>query len=193
MLSKRLPSKELELLLSSLPFTKDISTATPRELCRFLVWKDRKEKYPYICPVRAIDLYVAFANRIGIDLTGGFLFRPTSSDGTVTDKPFSSSAADARLKHYLREDEIGGAASLHSFRSGCAITLALSGTELQDIMGHVGWHNRSATVYYMQLSKVMSAGSPSSVLTGQTVNIEDPGIFYDQCNNLRHFTPVFPR
>ena len=33
--------KELELFLSSLPFRKDISTATPRELCRFLVWKDR--------------------------------------------------------------------------------------------------------------------------------------------------------
>ena len=98
---------------------------------------------------------MAFAKRIGIDLTGGFLFRPTSSDGTVIDKPFSSSAADARLKHYLREGEIGGAVSLHSFRSGCAITLALSGTELQDIMGHVGWHNRSTTAYYMQLSKVI--------------------------------------
>ena len=130
---------------------------------------------------------MAFAKRIGIDLTGGFLFRPTSSDGTVIDKPFSSSAADARLKHYCR------AVSLHSFRSGCAITLALSGTELQDIMGHVGWHNRSTAAYYMQLSKVMSACSPSSVLTGQTVNIEDPGIFYDQCNNLRRFTPAFPR
>ena len=153
----------------------------------------RRSKYPDICPVRAIDLYVAFAKRIGIDLTGGFLFRPTSSDGTVIGKPFSSSAADARLKHYLREGEIGGAVSLHSFRSGCAITLALSGTELQDIMGHVGWHNRSTAAYYMQLSKVMSAGSPSSVLTGQTVNIEDPGIFYDQCNNLRRFTPAFPR
>jgi len=153
----------------------------------------RRSKYPDICPVRAIDLYVAFAKRIGIDLTGGFLFRPTSSDGTVIDKPFSSSAADARLKHYLREGEIGRAVSLHSFRSGCAITLALSGTELQDIMGHVSWHNRSTAACYMQLSKVMSAGSPSSVLTGQTVNIEDPGIFYDQCNNLRRFTPAFPR
>ena len=106
---------------------------------------------------------------------------------------FSSSAADARLKHYLREGEIGRAVSLHSFRSGCAITLALSGTELQDIMGHVGWHNRSTAAYYMQFSKVMSAGSPSSVLTGRPVNIEDPGIFYDQYNNLRRFTPAFPR
>ena len=136
---------------------------------------------------------MAFAKRIGIDLTGGFLFRPTSSDGTVIDKPFSSSAADARLKHYLREGEIGRAVSLHSFRSGCAITLALSGTELQDIMAMLVGTIILPQIKNMQLSKVMSAGSPSSVLTGQTVNIEDPGIFYDQCNNLRRFTPTFPR
>lgn len=36
--------KELEFFLASLPFPKDISTVTPRELCRFLVWKDQKGK-----------------------------------------------------------------------------------------------------------------------------------------------------
>ena len=36
--------KELKLFLSSLPFSWNISTATPYELCRFLVWKDRKGK-----------------------------------------------------------------------------------------------------------------------------------------------------
>ena len=35
----------------------------------------RRNKNPDICPVRAIDLYVGFAKRIGINLTGGFLFR----------------------------------------------------------------------------------------------------------------------
>ena len=144
----------------------------------------RRNKNPDICPVRAIDLYVAFAKRIGIDLTGGFLFRSTSSDGTVIDKPFSSPAADARLMHYLRDGAIGGAVSLHSFRSGCAITLALSGTELQSF-----YHSVSHATF----KSYMSAGSPSSVLTGQTVNIGDPGIFYDQCNNLRRFTPAFLR
>ena len=36
--------KDLEFFLASLPFPKDISTVTPRELCRFLVWKDQKGK-----------------------------------------------------------------------------------------------------------------------------------------------------
>ena len=34
------------------------------------------------CPIKAIDLYVAFAKGIGVDLTNGFhLFRPTSPGG----------------------------------------------------------------------------------------------------------------
>ena len=36
--------KELESFLASLPFPRDISTASPRDLCRFLVWKDQKGK-----------------------------------------------------------------------------------------------------------------------------------------------------
>ena len=36
--------KDLESFLDSLPFPKGISTTTPCDLCRFLVWKDRKGK-----------------------------------------------------------------------------------------------------------------------------------------------------
>ena len=36
--------KELESFLASFPFPTDISTAPPRDLCRFLVWKDQKGK-----------------------------------------------------------------------------------------------------------------------------------------------------
>ena len=54
-----------------------------------------------MCPVKAIDLYVAFAKGIGVDLTNGFLFRPTSPGGEIVDKPFSYSAADSRFNAYL--------------------------------------------------------------------------------------------
>lgn len=66
------------------------------------------------------------------------------------------------------------------------------GIKLRNIMSHVGWHNRSSAAYYMQLSKVMSASSLSSVLPGQT-NDWGSGDFYGQCNSLRHFTPAFTR
>ena len=84
-----------------------------------------------------------FAKRIGIDVTSDFLFRSTTSDDAVIDKPLSSSASDARLKLYSSEAGLDGSVTVHGFRSGCAITFALSGTDLQHIMGHVGWHYRS--------------------------------------------------
>ena len=91
------------------------------------------------------------------------------------------------------EGHLTQAATLHGFISGCAITLALTGVDLQDIMGHVGWHSHSTATYYIQLAKVMSANSASSTLTGQEVNIVDPGVLYKDCNSLKIFVPAFPR
>ena len=45
--------------------------------------------------------------------------------------------------------------TLHGFRSGCAITLALTGADLAEIMDHVGWTRRHTALYYMQLAKVL--------------------------------------
>ena len=90
----------------------------------------RRNKNLAVSPIKAIDLYVAFAKGIGIDLTNGFLFRPTSPDGGIVDKPFSSSAADSCFKPYLDEGHLTPAGTLHGFRSGCAITLALTDTKL---------------------------------------------------------------
>ena len=153
----------------------------------------RRNQNADICPVKAIDLYVTFAKGIGIDITSGFLFRPITPDGGIVDRPFSSSAADSRFRVYLDEGNLAQAATLHGFRSGCAITLALAGAGLQDVMGHVSWRHRSTATYYMQLSKVMSTNSPSTTLSGREVNIADTGVLYQNCNSLKDFIPAFPR
>ena len=59
--------------------------------------------------------------------------------GGVIDAPFSFSAAEARFKVYLKEMGADGGETLHGFRSGCVMTLALSGVELSEIMDHDGW------------------------------------------------------
>ena len=46
----------------------------------------------------------------------------------------SSSAAEARLKGYLQEMGSDNGETLYGFRAGCAITLALSGAEVSEIM-----------------------------------------------------------
>lgn len=51
---------------------------------------------------------------------------------------FSSSAAEARLKVYLKEMKADDGETLHRFRSGCAIALALTGAGLSEIMEHIG-------------------------------------------------------
>ena len=56
-----------------------------------------------ICPVQGIEHYMALAQQLRIDLTRGYLFRPTTPQGGILDAPFSSTAAEARLKGYLRE------------------------------------------------------------------------------------------
>ena len=83
-------------------------------------------RYPNsaLCPVRAIEEYVAYARSLGIGLTHGYLFRPTDQRGHVIDRPLSSAAAEHRLKLYLKEARIDAGETLHSFRSGCALTLA---------------------------------------------------------------------
>ena len=86
-----------------------------------------------ICPVNAIEEYMVISRQLQIDLTTLYLLRPTKPPQG------SSSAVEARLKVYLKEMGADDGGTLHGFRSGCAITLALSGVQLSEIMNHVGW------------------------------------------------------
>ena len=52
--------------------------------------------------------------------------------------------------------------TLHAFRSGCAITLALSGVELTEIMDHAGWTRRHTATHYLQLAKVLNPSGASA-------------------------------
>ena len=80
-------------------------------------------------------------------------------------EPLSSSAAEARLKTYLKEMGSDNGETLHGFRSGCAITLSLSGVELSEVMDHA--------LYYLQLAKVLNTSGASTRLAQV-----DPGFRY---------------
>ena len=45
---------------------------------------------------------------------------------------------------HLKEAGINEGETAHRFRSGCAITVALSGSALVDVMSHVGWERSHA-------------------------------------------------
>ena len=82
---------------------------------------------PQLCPVRAIETYVAVATELRVTLSNSYLFHPTNHQGHIVNKPLTSSSAEARLKYYLKDAKIDEGETLHGFRSGSAITLALSG------------------------------------------------------------------
>ena len=80
--------------------------------------------------------------------------------------------------------------TLHGFRSGCAITLALTGADLSEIMEHVGWARRHTALYYLQLAKVLKHDGPSRRLaTPSAENVVAP---WQDVNQLKRFVCAFP-
>ena len=96
----------------------------------------RRNAQAEICPIRGIERYMEVAREIGVDLTRGYL------DLGIKNAPLTSSAAESRLKGYPKELKADSGETLHGFRSGCAITLALTGADLTEIMDHLGWTRR---------------------------------------------------
>ena len=143
-----------------------------------------------ICPVQGIEYYMTVAQYLRIDLTRGYLFRPTTPEGGILDAPFSSSAAEVRLKGYLQEMGSDNGETLHGFRAGCAITLALSGAELSEIMDHVGWTRRHTALHYLQLAKVLNPAGASTRLSA--VDIPALTSEWSDINDLKRFVCAFP-
>ena len=93
---------------------------------------------------------------------------------------------------------IHGGETMHSFRSGCAITLSLLGVSPDDIARHVGWKSLSTMEYYSQTGNVMRskkvaatlASSTSSGHGNQAQAIKAAAAF-DANNELTGFKPAF--
>ena len=80
--------------------------------------------------------------------------------------------------------------TLHGFRSGCAITLALSGIELSEVMDHVGWTQRHTALYYLQLAKVLNPAGASPRLA--QVDLSSVTSERENLNELKRFVSAFP-
>ena len=140
--------------------------------------------------IRGIERYIELTRDITVDLTCGYLFRPTTTYLGTKDAPFTSSAAESRLKGYLGEMDADDGETLHGFRSGCAITLALTGADLAEIMDHVGWTRRHTALYYMQLAKVLNPAGASARLASNIGT--EPSCSCQDKNQLKRFVCAFP-
>ena len=86
-------------------------------------------------------MYFDVCKSLTIELYPGFLFRSVTKSGNISPKHLDSEAAQSRLSVYtssLGDQLSGDRYTLHGFRSGAAVSLALSGVSLHEIMDHVG-------------------------------------------------------
>ncbi|CAG2218693.1 unnamed protein product [Mytilus edulis] len=84
-----------------------------------------------------------------LEIVGGFLFRPLApSCMALSDVPFTSAAANARLKSHLTDLNIWEGETPHSTRSGCALTLTWLGLNSECIKSHVGWKSDKMLKHY---------------------------------------------
>ena len=148
---------------------------------------------PQLCPVKAIETYVAVASELRITLSNGYSFRPTNHQGHIINKPLTSSSAEARLKYYLKDAKIDEGEILHSFPLGSATTLALSGSQLADVMSDVGWSNTGTALYYLKFAEVLREGSPSDLLSSNNLAASASTTIYADLNHLKDFVSAFPR
>ena len=97
-----------------------------------------------------------------------------------------------RLKLYLKEARIDAGQTLHSFRSGCALTLAFSGSALADVMTRVGWSSPATAEYYLKLVNVIKAGAPADLLAQDSPAVTEAADLYSRYDSLKEFICCFP-
>lgn len=153
-----------------------------------------------VCPVKNLLLYVHLSEAMGINLRNGYLFRASNSKGHITRNAFQGSAVANRLKRHLTALRISDGETMHSFRSGCSITLSLLGASDDDVAQHVGWKSLATAQYYTQTRHVMhtsktatllsEAATPTpSMLSSQASRL---GSQFRNRNNLDNFSLTFP-
>lgn len=113
-----------------------------------------------ICPVRHLQEYMAFSDKLQIGLDTGYLFRISNKVGQIIDKPMSSGLITDRIKMHLKAINLYEGETSHSTRRGCAITLRMMGVNDDQINQHIGWGNSSMIDHYANIGQLCG---PSSV------------------------------
>ena len=111
----------------------------------------------------------------------------------VAGEAFADASFLAFHRSPLKEAKIDEGETLQGFRSGSAITLAMSGSQLADVMSHVGWSNTGTALYYMKLAEVLREGSPSDLLSSNELAASASTTLYADLNRLKDFVSAFPR
>ena len=152
---------------------------------------------PY-CPIKDLDFYLSLAKMMNIDLNPGYVFLVLDHYGNTLNASFERSAVENRLKKQPRDSTLDRGEILHSFRSGCPITLSLLGVSHNEVAKLVGWKSVEMASYYCRFDSVMSNEDASSVRldaarpgTSTPSSAENLGKLLKQRSNLKGYKPLF--
>ena len=88
--------------------------------------------------------------------------------------------------------------AMHSFRSGCSITLSLLGVPCNEVVNLAGWKSVEMASYYCRFDTVMSNEDARSVLsdaarpaTSTPSSAEELGKLFRQRKKLQGYKPWF--
>ena len=131
-----------------------------------------------------MEVYIAVCDLLKISIRQGY------PSGEILPAPFESATAQARLSTYVRRIPafVNRNVTLHGLRSGCAISLAISGAKLDTIMDHVGWKSSSTARHYIKLNQVLGLGGAADTMSSLEVDLTK---VYKQYNDLQGFTFAF--
>ena len=104
---------------------------------------------PETCASRAVTAYISVAQRIGWDLTVGYIFAVVTTEGGRGFRPPSATRMTASLSAHPREAALSSYFTMHSFRVGGSLTRSLAGTAVDGIMKIGGWKTEAIAKYYI--------------------------------------------
>ena len=134
-----------------------------------------------ICPVRGLEMYLNISGSLGVQL----------APDSVSPRSLESTAAQSRLKLYT--SSCSGRLSsknltIHGFCTGAAVSLALEGVSLHEIMHRVGWKSSKTALHYIKLKQVLNRAGAAAKLVDLPLGL---GESYKRINNLKGFTLAF--
>ena len=152
---------------------------------------------PAICPVRNLQFFVNLCTAMNVDLSAGFLFRPTSKKGGILNASLLASTIQARLIKYLSSLGINEGESVHGFRARNSILLRLLGVSKEEVAKHIDWKSTALVDHFTQVQKVMNTSAASDALACSTFDngngspAEHLGNTFRECNIVFGFTLAF--
>ncbi|XP_062602975.1 uncharacterized protein LOC134264730 [Saccostrea cucullata] len=133
------------------------------------------------CPIAGLESYLSGSKSLGIDLETGYLFRTVTENGVVLNTPLSYSSIYERLKTYLRILGLDEGETPHSLRAGCAVTLALSDADCEQLKSHIGWSDSKTADYYSRATRIRDATETASTLAEASRSHNAETTFNDNC------------